>query len=125
MLKYDTFDDYRIINLYDLCMNYIRDSGYELCERGYNIKPLNKLIEYFESKYNWKYDQDAQGYTLMNVNTNSPMSDIEEMHELATAYKCLCTLHYDDYINDIQYTKVKELYQQAYNDCCNKLGKLK
>lgn len=125
MLKYDTFDDYRIVNLFDLCANYIRDSGFELLERGYNIKPLYKLIDYFENKYNWQYDQCAQGYVLFNVNTNTPMSDIEEIHELETAYKCLCTLHYDDYISDEQFTKVKELYQQAYNDCYNNLGILK
>lgn len=109
-------EDCRLTNLDDLCMNYIRDSGFELAKRGYNTDPLSDLIDYFEYKWNWNYDQCAEGYVLFNVNTYE-MSEIDEMHELATALTCLTTLLTDELISEEQYKVVYALYERAYNDC--------
>lgn len=109
-------DDYRLIYLDDLCMNYIRDSIFELIDRGYDVKPLEDIIEYFELKYNWQYDQCAEGYKLFNVNTDE-MSEVDEMHELATATTCLTTLLREELIDVEQYRAVYALYERAYNDC--------
>lgn len=115
--EYSNFlDDYRLINLDDLCMNYIRDSIFELINRGYDVEPLEDIIKYFELTYNWQYDQDAEGYKLFNVNTDE-MSEVDEMHELVTAITCLTTLKVDELINDEQYEAVYALYERAYNDC--------
>lgn len=116
-LKYDAFNtDSTAYNIYDLCMNYIRDSIFELIERGYRTKPLSDLIEYFEDVFTWCYDEDMDGYELFNVNTD-PMDEVDEMHELQLAYKCLNTIReYDCEHNDL-YDAVEQLYKRAYSDC--------
>lgn len=115
-LHYDSFDN---VNPY-LCMNYIRDSLFELMDRGYDIRALSELIEFFEDRYNWEYDPNLDNYELLNVCTRK-MSEVDEMHELATALKCLNTLDIDGYINYHQWKAVKDLYQSAYNDCIKAL----
>lgn len=109
-------EDWRLTNLDDLCMNYIRDSIFELIDRGYDVEPLEDIIEYFELKYDWRYNQDAEGYELFNVNTDE-MSEVDEMHELTTATTCLTTLLMDELISNKQYETVYALYERAYNDC--------
>lgn len=110
------FEDYQLTNLDDLCMNYIRDSSFELSNRGYETRDLDTLIDYFENRYNWWYNPNAEGYTLFNVNTGA-MSEVDHMHELTLANKCLNTLLVDELITDKQYRAIHELYQRAYNDC--------
>ena len=113
----DCFADDRITNIDDLCMNQIRDNAFELYERGYNVESLEKLLDYFEKKYNWKYDPHADNYTLLIVSTNTPLSEVDMMHEITTANKCLGTLLMDNLITAQQYKTIRELYQRAYNDC--------
>lgn len=110
------FEDYELTNLDDLCMNYIRDSGFELSDRGYDTSDLDELVDYFENTYNWWYDPHAEGYVLFNVNTDK-MSEVDHMHELTLANKCLNTLLVDELITDKQYKAIHELYQHAYGDC--------
>lgn len=119
-LGYDIYDEDNVRHLFDLCMNYIRDSFFELSERGYDTKPLSDLINYFEDEFNWTYDPDIEGYTLLSVKTDV-MSEVDEMCELSTAMKCLNTLEYNNYINCNQFQSVKNLYTRAYNDCINVL----
>lgn len=114
---YNIYDDENVRNLFYLCMNYIRDSGFELSKRGYNTKPLSDLINYFEDELHWEYDPNVDGYTLLSVNPDKNMSEVDEMHELLTAIKCLNTLEFNNYINNKQWKSVKDLYEQAYNDC--------
>lgn len=119
MLKYDAFDTYcEAYNILDLCMNYIRDSIFELIERGYVTRPLRDLIEYFECEYDWTYHRDIDGYELFNVNTD-PMDEVDEMHELQLAYKCLNTIRENDHDEVLHYlcSRVEKLYKRAYSDC--------
>lgn len=114
-LEYDEFDT-STSNIFDLCMNYIRDDAFELYDAGYNVNPLSELIDYFEYDLYWTYDNRLDGYSLMNVKTGD-MSEVDKMHELATAYKCLNTLYGAGIINSKQYKPVKKLYERAYDDC--------
>lgn len=119
-LKYDMFDDCTYgVNLMYLCMNYVRDSGFRLSELGYDTKPLDDMITYFETHQYWEYDPSERGYELFNVCDYKNMSEVDELHELKHAYKCLNTIKYDVDDDDFCsiYLSVKSLYERAYYDC--------
>ncbi len=119
-LKYDIFEDCTYgVDLMQLCMNYVRDSVFRLLDLGYDIKPLENALDYFTNCCDWEYDPNMQGYELFNLCDDKNMSEVDELHELSHAYKCLNTIAYnlnnDDFY--IIYLSVKALYERAYDDC--------